>query len=171
MTRISRWYARLPERRQERLRRYVPPAVLAVVVAAVWCLIRWNGRGLTSDRNLLKAVGVASVYGAVVALLGARRWSLVSLGLLAYMLAVAGMLLRLFVRMGPQPVEEWERDLMRAFFLVGALCLNVGLTLWMIATRFGTREARPKAWDGTTERRNGKERRRDWPPPSGTTPA
>lgn len=132
-----RW-KRLPRRCRGFLCWAVPPLVLAAVVAAVWWFHRRGGvASPTEARSLLTRVGVVAALAALVLLIGARRWRLQGLGLVAFLLGVGGLCVRLIGRRGPQPVGEAERDLIQSLLDVGSCALFLGLVLWLVARMAG----------------------------------
>jgi hypothetical protein len=70
------------------------------------------------------------LLAAVVMLIGARKWRVQGLGLLAFLFGVGDFFVRLIGQWGPQPVGERERDLVQALLDVGGVGLFLGLLIW-----------------------------------------
>lgn len=135
---IRLWWYGLSEEGQARLKRWAPPAGTLILVVAIWQYLNIHGEWITNDRNLIKTIGFASGFAAVVTLLGNRRWSLLRLGLWCYLIGDAGMLIRVLGNVGPQPVGASELNLIRALFSVGVAGIIISSTTWTIRTRAGT---------------------------------
>lgn len=169
MRRTGRWWDRQPPRRQAVVRWGGPLLMAALVVGADWL---WrHHQGVVAPRTaraLLLRVGTVLAIAALVKLVFARRWPLQDLGHLLVILGVAGLFVRVIGRWGPQPVHEWERDLIQALLDVGAVTLLAGLVLW-VALRYVPRSPPPEPSierdEGTGvvyDRRSGRDRRSGW---------
>jgi hypothetical protein len=124
-------------------RRVGPPVLVALVVAAIaWAMagIGWSPRADPKDTALLGLIGGSAAYALLVMLVGSRGWRLQGLGLMAVLstevLLWGGSWWHL--ERGTT-FGEWEKNLLRAGFLVGDVLLDAGLTVWVVRTRFGTR--------------------------------
>lgn len=113
---------------------------MALLVALRWW---WLHRGgVTSPeeaRDLLARVGYVCAVAVLVILAGTRRWDPRTLGLLGFLFGAAGLLIRVMGRRGPMPVGEAERDLIQSSLEIGALTIFVGLVVWAVVSRLGTR--------------------------------
>ena len=132
------WGDRSPQERGW-LRWGLPLASSALLVAADWL---WHDRaGVTTPddgRILLMRVGFVCAAAVAVMLIGTRRWSLQLVGVFWLLVGIAGLLIRAVGHWGPQPVPEWERDLIQSSLEVGGGLAFLGFLLWIALSRFGT---------------------------------
>jgi hypothetical protein len=112
------------------MQRVLPILLVAILIGLDW--VRHHYEGVvapTTGRTLLFRVGVVVVVAAITKLLLTRRWTLQDLGFVSILLGVGGFLIRILYRLGPQPVPEWERDLMQSMLEVGLVLMILGLFL------------------------------------------
>lgn len=132
--RLRDWYAGLPAREQSWVRFWMPMALAAVAVAASWWANHAVADGFARNHTTLLIAGVVDLTVPVVTILALylhdRRWSVVMLGLTIHTLAHAPTLLLVLARLGPQPVPEWELDLIRSLYWVGGPLFLVGVVAW-----------------------------------------
>lgn len=125
----ARWRAASP------VTRYLLPLVLlCLVVGLDWLRLHVNGIATREEaRHLFTRIGVVAALAAIVMVAGARRWRVQGIGLLTFLVGCAGLFARVLGQWGPQPTDEWERDLYQATLDVGGVLLFVGLVLWLLA--------------------------------------
>jgi hypothetical protein len=147
MKRRSRhWWGCRTDRCRAVLRWIGPLLGFAVLVAIVWYWHHWRGvAGHQEARRLFLRVGLTYGYAFGVLLIGQRKWNLRALGLLGSIAASSLLDLRTLGRYGPQPQSEAERDLLQSLYDVGSTVLAIGLTVWVIRTRFGRRKRSDEA--------------------------
>lgn len=114
-----------------------PLLALAGTVYAVWLLFETHAASERDDMYLL--YGIAGAYAVAILFLLAftQRWTMRGLGQLATYAADAGLY---FGAATGHALTDGERNLLRALFTVGAVCLVTGLFWWGIRTRGGTRD-------------------------------
>lgn len=173
MKRASReWWERRAPRTRAALRWGLPLLAAALAVLADWLYRRAQGVASRAEgQTLLFRVGVVFAVCAVVKVGFTRRWTVQDLGMAITKIGTAGLCVRALGRRGPQPMAEWERDLIQSLLEVGGLILLIGLVLWAIASRRQPADAEnATGYDGYDRRKNRHDRRRYPPPPRPSGP-
>lgn len=138
MSRIRAWWASRSPRQRAWLRWGGPMAGSAALAALDWLRYHRAGvAGMDEARQLLLRVGVALLLAAIVKLGFTRRWTFADIGIVWVLAGVAGLIIRVVVGRGPQPMAEWERDIIQAALDIGTLLLLIGLALLAPARLLG----------------------------------